>query len=359
MIMKIKITNLIAFFLSLSFILLLEAAPLGLLAEDIKPKQKKEVEIELLLSASNELSDDNVQAVKAERTEKIQEEQHNELEKKEEKNTEADNNSSEETGGETNQLVKKENNQNEDEIKTENEKQTSKEEIKEKDESKIQSQEIKNKEGVESIAQDRKLSVEEKLEKTEAAEEKQDEPPAWLKKLESEDEKELSNTEKKEETAEKKRDKFDLESYLSELEKEDEKTTDAQSLRANESHKKSEKDKINNLAADEDKEEVKENKVYDLRKNTAGIKKPGIKKYSQPEYPSNLRKRNIEGEVIISLRINKKGKSYDLEINKSSGYDSFDQAALNAVEDWEFEAAELGEDKVEVIVNIPIIFELN
>ena len=48
-----KTIYLTAFLLSLFLILLLEAASLGFLAEDIKPVEKKEVEIELLLSSSN------------------------------------------------------------------------------------------------------------------------------------------------------------------------------------------------------------------------------------------------------------------------------------------------------------------
>jgi len=51
--MKQKIIYLTAFLLSLSLILLLEAGSLGLLAEDIKPLDKNEVKVELLLSASN------------------------------------------------------------------------------------------------------------------------------------------------------------------------------------------------------------------------------------------------------------------------------------------------------------------
>src|SRR6056297_3443201 len=96
MIMKYKKTRyLIAFLLSLSLILLLEASSLGLLAEDIKPVERKEVEIELLLSASNNSAAANTQSGNNEKSiESKDEQEENNSKEKEAKNEEADKSSS-------------------------------------------------------------------------------------------------------------------------------------------------------------------------------------------------------------------------------------------------------------------------
>ncbi|MFP4372354.1 MAG: energy transducer TonB, partial [Halanaerobium sp.] len=215
----------------------------------------------------------------------------------------------------------------------------------------------------------------------EVVEEKQDTMPAWLDNSKTKTEKD--NSKKAEtETEEEKEDKFDLESYLSELEKDDSADQENEvnkevnknngnksnhNLRENESEIKGENREKNTENKTENKKETaaeaaqnkEEQDVYDLREGGNDIQKPGLKNHSQPGYPSNLRKRNIEGKVIITLRIDKEGKAHDLKINQSSGYDSFDQAALNAVSSWEFKAAEKDGEKVEVIVNLPVSFKLN
>lgn len=211
--------------------------------------------------------------------------------------------------------------------------------------------------------------------------EKVAEPPAWIQNS--------ANNSKKEESVEQeeqnKKDEFDLDSYIANLEAEADKesnlTETKESNQENEaadlqSKQVSNAEEINNDTKNKNNEITsnvsadnsaaaknkadQENKVYDLRKGSSdSIKKPGVSKYSQPEYPSNLRRRNIEGKVIISLRIDKEGKTHDLKINESSGYESFDQAALKAVRIWEFKAAEKDGEKIEVIVNLPIKFELH
>ena len=84
-----KIIYLTAFLLSLSLILLLEASSFGLLAEDINPIKKEKVEIELLLSASNN-SGENTQNEAGKETSA-----ENELPSESETEEEVDKNSSE------------------------------------------------------------------------------------------------------------------------------------------------------------------------------------------------------------------------------------------------------------------------
>jgi TonB family protein len=371
-----KIIYLTAFLLSLSLILLLEASSFGLLAEDINPIKKEKVEIELLLSASNN-SGENTQNEAGKETSA-----ENELPSESEKEEEVDKNSSEPKHEEItdikNETVKKV--ESEEKI-IEQEKDNKKEEtttVEAQETRKIQEieenqefQEIKEK-FIEEKDPQEKVNAENET----TADEKNEQPPAWLQN--NQDDQKLKKSEEKVTAKKEKNDKFDLESYLAELEERDndskidknndlnhdtDKKTDTISSETdsevnNEESKASNKQSVEN-ANQQNRQTEAENKVYDLRKDADGIKKPGIKNYSQPEYPSNLRKRNIEGEVIVSLRIDKEGNVHDLKIHKSSGFDSFDQAALKAVSEWNFEAAKKDGNKVEVIVNLPIRFKLN
>jgi TonB family protein len=387
MIMKYnKTIYLTAFLLSLSLILLLEAASLGLLAEDIKPVEKKEVEIELLLTASNHSAAEITQPGEKEKLKEAKAEQGDNFSEKKEtvvkETVKSSSNKNEKKELEKNdQFVKEEEKEvDEAEIKTEkiqkeNDLKTEEtEETEEKvEEPKKEAQEAENNEKLDKI---KPTEQEETSSENKEVEKKQDQMPAWLNN--SKNEKEEDNSKEAKTKKEENEDKFDLDSYLAELENEDldEKENEIndnlsssnQNSRVNEAEEAGEnrdnksENKVENkeFSADEGAPQNNEKReVYDLREGRNDIQKPGLKNYSQPEYPSNLRKRNIEGEVIISLRIDKAGKAHDLKISQSSGYDSFDQAALSAVSNWRFEAAEKDGIKVEVIVNLPIRFKLN
>jgi TonB family protein len=355
-----KLIYLTAFLLSLSLILLLEASSLRLLAEDIKEPKKEKVEIELLLSASNNSAAENIQA---ENNKKARNEK-SKNDSRETKTEEADKSSSaEKEEKEVIEVAEEEiitkNIQQENDLKTEE---------------KVEKPKKEAQETVNKVKTDKIKSENTTLE-NKVVEEKQDQMPAWLKNsaAEKDNSKKVANKNNKEEKA----DKFDLESYLAELENDD--STDQENkvninndskndhnLRENESEK--EGNNRNNLAENkqdnkadstaEASQNKEENEVYDLREGGHDIQKPGLKNYSQPEYPADLRKRNIEGEVIVSLRIDEKGNVHDLKIKKSSGFSSFDQAALKAVSKWEFKPALKEQQKVQVIVNLPIRFEL-
>ncbi|PTV98026.1 TonB family protein [Halanaerobium saccharolyticum] len=351
-----KTIYLTAFLLSLSLILLLEAASLGLLAEDIKPVEKKEVEIELLLSTSNHPAAENTQSEGKQKLKEAKAEQGDNFSEKKETLAE--------------ETVKSSSNKNEEKN----------DHFVEEEEKEVDEAEIKT----EKIQQENDLKTEETDEtssENKEVEEKQETMPAWLNNSKNETEEDNSKeaATKKEENE----DKFDLDSYLAELENDDsavqENEVDKEvnkknenksdhNLRENESETEGESREKNTVSKSENKKDNaaeegarnnEEQEVYNLREGGNDIQKPGLKNYAQPEYPSNLRKRNIEGEVIISLRIDKAGKAHDLKISQSSGYDSFDQAALSAVSNWRFEAAEKDGIKVEVIVNLPIRFKLN
>ena len=355
-----KTIYLTAFLLSLSLILLLEAASLGLLAEDIKPVEKKEVEIELLLTASNHSAEKITQPGEKEKFKEAKAEQGDDFSEKKETVVE--------------ETVKSSSNKNEEKELEKNDHYVEEEE-KEVDEAEIKTEKIQQENDLKTEETDETSSENKEVE------EKQETMPAWLNS--SKNETEEDNSKKAATKKEENEDKFDLDSYLAELENEDlddqENEVDKEvnkknenksdhNLRENESETEGESREKNTVSKSENKKDDaaeegarnnEEQEVYNLREGGNDIQKPGLKNYSQPEYPSNLRKRDIEGEVIISLRIDKAGKAHDLKISQSSGYDSFDQAALSAVSNWRFEAAEKDGIKVEVIVNLPIRFKLN
>jgi TonB family protein len=83
------------------------------------------------------------------------------------------------------------------------------------------------------------------------------------------------------------------------------------------------------------------------------IEKPVLEKYVQPEYPLNLLKRDIEGRTIVQLEIDKFGSIQKVRIKESSGFESFDNAALKAASNWKYEKLNNN-----ITVNVPIRFKI-
>ena len=78
----------------------------------------------------------------------------------------------------------------------------------------------------------------------------------------------------------------------------------------------------------------------------------------KPEYPDSARKEGHEGTVVLRVLVDEKGRSKSLEVDRSSGFQTLDKAALNTVRDWRFNAARHGNQHVEAWVKIPIVFRL-
>lgn len=78
----------------------------------------------------------------------------------------------------------------------------------------------------------------------------------------------------------------------------------------------------------------------------------------KPEYPERARREGWEGTVLLQVLVDQEGKSKWVEVSRSSGFESLDGAALEAVKRWRFHPARYGEKRVESWVKIPIIFRL-
>ena len=80
---------------------------------------------------------------------------------------------------------------------------------------------------------------------------------------------------------------------------------------------------------------------------------------SPPEYPLAARRRNIEGQVWVRAEIEVDGSCRHAEIKTPSASSLLNQAALEAVKNWRFVPATVGNKTVVAWVDIPVTFKLN
>ena len=86
--------------------------------------------------------------------------------------------------------------------------------------------------------------------------------------------------------------------------------------------------------------------------------KPDYLSNPAPSYPYEARRKKWEGTVIVRAWVSKTGQPLKLEIQRSSGHEVLDEAALKTVKKWSFHPAKLGDIPMESSVVIPIRFEL-
>lgn len=79
----------------------------------------------------------------------------------------------------------------------------------------------------------------------------------------------------------------------------------------------------------------------------------------KPKYPGIATSRGWEGTVRLLVRVSIEGYSEEVTVQRSSGYDVLDEAAIEAVEKWKFIPAKRGDTPVSSSVIVPINFILN
>lgn len=79
----------------------------------------------------------------------------------------------------------------------------------------------------------------------------------------------------------------------------------------------------------------------------------------KPGYPELARREGWEGTVLLRVLVNPQGTAERVEVNRSSGFEMLDRAALETVKGWRFHPARYGERQVESWVQIPIVFRLS
>lgn len=78
-----------------------------------------------------------------------------------------------------------------------------------------------------------------------------------------------------------------------------------------------------------------------------------------PKYPFSARRRGQEGEVVLRVLVDEIGRAQQVDMHRSSGFRSLDQAALDAVGDWQFvPARDAAGRPIAAIIDVPIAFRL-
>lgn len=77
-----------------------------------------------------------------------------------------------------------------------------------------------------------------------------------------------------------------------------------------------------------------------------------------PRYPLAARRAGQEGTVTLKVLVTREGLPARVDVEKTSGSPSLDQAALEAVKGWRFAPARRGAEPIESWVLVPIVFRL-
>jgi protein TonB len=84
----------------------------------------------------------------------------------------------------------------------------------------------------------------------------------------------------------------------------------------------------------------------------------GYRSTVKPDYPEAAHGERQRGTSLLRVLVDEAGRSKSVEINRSSGSDTLDRAAAEAIKRWRFSPARFGDKAVESWVKIPIEFRL-
>ncbi len=78
-----------------------------------------------------------------------------------------------------------------------------------------------------------------------------------------------------------------------------------------------------------------------------------------PDYPTASRRHTEQGRVLLKVLVTANGEAENVQIEKSSGYDRLDNAAIEAVKKWQFIPAKKAGQTLSAFVLVPVKFSLN
>jgi protein TonB len=78
-----------------------------------------------------------------------------------------------------------------------------------------------------------------------------------------------------------------------------------------------------------------------------------------PTYPPIAARLRQQGVVVLRVHVLTNGRPEQVQVFTSSGFDSLDQAAIKAVNQWTFMPARRGEVATDGWVNVPLAFKLS
>ncbi len=81
-------------------------------------------------------------------------------------------------------------------------------------------------------------------------------------------------------------------------------------------------------------------------------------KNPRPPYPDVAMRRDWQGEVLLRVRVAPNGRVETVAVQRSSGHDVLDEAAISAVRDWSFVPSRQGGVAIAGWVSVPVVFRL-
>lgn len=78
-----------------------------------------------------------------------------------------------------------------------------------------------------------------------------------------------------------------------------------------------------------------------------------------PRYPWQARLKGWEGTVLVRAWVSQEGKVVSVHIQRSSGYPTLDEAALQSIRAWKFRPAQRGGRRLAAVVEVPVTFRLD
>lgn len=85
---------------------------------------------------------------------------------------------------------------------------------------------------------------------------------------------------------------------------------------------------------------------------------PDYRRNPEPDYPVAARRRGQQGTVVLLVMVDAGGKPTEISVQQTSGFELLDQAAVRAVQTWEFEPARVGTTPVASRIEVPVRFTL-
>ena len=77
-----------------------------------------------------------------------------------------------------------------------------------------------------------------------------------------------------------------------------------------------------------------------------------------PSYPALSRRNGEAGKVMLRVQVSSDGRPQQIELQRSSGFNRLDDAAMAAVRQWRFIPAKRGEENLTEWVLVPLVFKL-
>jgi TonB family protein len=89
-----------------------------------------------------------------------------------------------------------------------------------------------------------------------------------------------------------------------------------------------------------------------------GINKLTRSRYVSPKYPRNAMRRDVTGFVDVGMTVARDGSVYNITVLNAKPEETFNEAAIEAVEQWRFEPVIVDGQPVEKRTAVRLAFEI-